>query len=81
MAITSTIGSLVGGFFIILSIPEVIGGIGLLKRKSWARILVLVLAATDLIFIPIGTAIGVYSIWVLLQDETVQLFTRDQALT
>ena len=81
MAITSTVGSLVGGFFIILSIPEVIGGIGLLKHKSWARILVLVLAATDLVFIPIGTAIGIYSIWVLLQDETVQLFSRNQAHT
>lgn len=81
MAITSIVGSLVGGFFIILSIPEVIGGIGLLKRKSWARILVLVLAATDLIFFPIGTAIGIYSIWVLLQDETVKLLAGDQGQT
>jgi hypothetical protein len=26
--------------------------------------------------IPIGTAVGIYSIWVLLQEETVQFFTR-----
>ncbi len=25
--------------------------------------------------VPIGTAIGVYSIWVLMQPETVELFT------
>ena len=76
MAITSTVGTVIGGFFIVLSVPEIIGGLGLLKRKSWARILVLILAATDLIFIPIGTAIGVYSIWVLLHDESVRLFTQ-----
>ena len=76
MAITSTVGSFIGGFIFLLSIPEVIGGIGLLKRKSWARILVLIVAATDLICIPIGTAIGIYSIWVLLQDETVKLFSQ-----
>ena len=69
------VGSVVGGGFILLSIPGIIGGIGLLKHKNWARILVLILSAIDLIFIPIGTAIGVYSFWVLVQDETVKLFT------
>ncbi|UCE19549.1 MAG: hypothetical protein JSV84_04180 [Gemmatimonadota bacterium] len=76
MALTSTVGTTIAGFFIVLSVPEIIGSLGLLKRKSWARILVLILAATDLIFIPIGTAIGVYSIWVLLHDETVRLFSQ-----
>lgn len=76
MALTSTVGTTIAGFFIVLSVPEIIGSLGLLKRKSWARILVLILAATDLIFIPIGTAIGVYSIWVLLHDETVRLFSK-----
>jgi hypothetical protein len=51
----------------------------LLKYKSWARYLVLVLAILDLLNIPIGTAIGVYSIWVLAQDETAKMFASGSA--
>ena len=61
-------------FFILFSIPGIIAGIGLFKRKEWARILTLILSVLDLVNIPVGTAIGVYSIWVLVQPETVKLF-------
>ena len=61
---------------IILSIPGIIAGIGLFKRKEWARILTLILSVLDLVNIPIGTAIGVYSIWALVQQETVELFKK-----
>ena len=74
-AITSIVGTTLCGFFLLLSIPGLIGGIGLLKHKGWARILVLIIGILDLINIPIGTAIGVYTIWVLLNEKTAQLFT------
>ena len=61
---------------IILSVPGIIAGIGLFKRKEWARILTLILSVLDLVNIPIGTAIGVYSIWALVQQETVELFKK-----
>ncbi len=61
---------------IILSIPGIIAGIGLFKRKEWARILTLILSVLDLVNIPIGTAIGAYSIWALVQQETVELFKK-----
>jgi hypothetical protein len=76
------IPTLVLGFFS-LSLPLLIGfmstlglvgGIGLLTYKSWARYLVIVVAALGCLNIPIGTLKGVYSLWVLLQDETVKLF-------
>ena len=73
MAITSTVGTVIAFFITVRALPEIIGGIGLLKRKNWARIVVLVISCLDLIEIPIGTAIGAYSIWVLLNDETIQL--------
>ena len=73
MAITSTIGTVIAFFITVRALPEIIGGIGLLKRKNWARIVVLVISCMDLIEIPIGTAIGAYSIWVLLSDETIKL--------
>jgi hypothetical protein len=60
----------------ILSIPELIGGIGVLKYKNWARYLILILSVINLFNIPFGTAVGIYSIWILMQDETEKLFTE-----
>jgi hypothetical protein len=52
----------------------IIGGIGLFSYKPWARILVMIVSAINCLNIPIGTAKGVYSIWVLMQKETMDLF-------
>ena len=76
MFITSIVGTSIAVFIMIVSIPGIIAGFGLLKRKSWARILTIILACLDLIEIPIGTAIGIYSLWVLLNDEVTQLFLK-----
>ena len=57
-----------------LSTLGLVGGIGLLSHMSWARYLVIVVAALGCLNIPIGTLKGVYSLWVLLQDETIKLF-------
>jgi hypothetical protein len=72
--ITAIVGPVVAFFLVLLSVPGIIGGIGLLKWKPWARFLVLILAVLDLFNIPIGTALGIYTIWVLMRDETVQRF-------
>ena len=42
---------------------------GLLQRKHWARTLALILAFLALLHFPLGTALGVYTLWVLLADE------------
>jgi hypothetical protein len=52
----------------------IIGGIGLLSYKPWSRILVMIVSAINCLNIPIGTAKGIYSIWVLMQPETIELF-------
>ncbi|TAL65160.1 MAG: hypothetical protein EPN88_09935 [Bacteroidetes bacterium] len=59
-----------------LSTLGLVGGIGLLVFKPWARYLVIVVAALGCLNIPIGTLKGVYSLWVLLQDETIKLFEQ-----
>jgi hypothetical protein len=61
-------------FFAVLSIPGIIAGIGLFKRKEWARILTLIISVLDLFNFPLGTAVGVYSIWALVQPETIEHF-------
>ena len=63
--------SLVIMFFALLGI---IGGIGLFSQKNWARILVMIVSAINCLNIPIGTAKGVYSIWVLMNKESMELF-------
>ena len=78
MRITSIIGDTLGILLVILSMPSIIGGIGLLKRKYWARILILVLSFLILLSIPFGTALGIYGIWTLLKDETIELFNPKQ---
>jgi len=77
--ITSIVGPLAAIFLMVVFVPGIIGGVGLLKRRGWARILVLILGILDLTNIPIGTAIGIYTIWVLLNKETAQLFVSASA--
>jgi hypothetical protein len=59
-----------------MSTLGLVGGIGLLSFQPWARYLIIVVAALGCLNIPIGTLKGVYSLWVLMQDETIQLFEK-----
>lgn len=68
--ILSFVGTLIGLYLLIVSVPEIVGGVGLLRRRPWARILLLILAVLELIRVPLGTALGIYTIWVLIQDES-----------
>ncbi|MCL3781802.1 hypothetical protein EMN47_15560 [Prolixibacteraceae bacterium JC049] len=76
--IVANLGPLVlGVIFTILGLKHVItiiGAIGLMKYKNWGRILILIVSALDLLSFPIGTALGVYSFWALLNNESQQLF-------
>ncbi len=67
------------GFIRIISMLLIAGGIlgiiagwGLIERQSWARPLALVLGCINLIHIPLGTALGVYTLWVLLPAQSEQ---------
>lgn len=59
---------------LVLSLPGIIAGIALFKRKEWGRILTLIVSVLNLVDIPLGTAVGAYSIWAMVQTETVELF-------
>jgi hypothetical protein len=64
---------------LVSAVWDLVGGVGLLKRRRWARILVLIGAVPELFVFPVGTAIGIYTIWVLMQKETVELFAQASA--
>jgi hypothetical protein len=72
--VTGVVGTALAAFFLVLSLPSIVAGIGLLKRREWARILTIILGVFHLFGFPIGTAIGVYTLYVLLNDQTKPLF-------
>ena len=72
--ITSTVGTLIAGFFSLVAIPGILGGIFLLKRREWARVLVLILGFFNLLNFPLGTMLGIYTIWVLMQSDANEHF-------
>ena len=76
MIITTGVGSAIAVILILLSAPGIIGGVALLRWQSWARYLVLALGFLNLLHVPLGTILGVYTIWALMKDETVTLFRR-----
>lgn len=47
-----------------------IAGWGLLQRLPWARMLTIILSFLALFNVPFGTALGIYSLWVLLPAES-----------
>jgi len=69
-------GAALGIFMLILSLPGVIAGLGLLKFHPWARILTIVLSALNLMNIPFGTILGIYGLWVMLSDDGSRLFAQ-----
>ena len=74
-------GAALGVFMLVLSLPGIIAGIGLLQLRPWARIFTIVLSVLNLMNIPFGTILGVYGLWVMLSDEGSRLFARPPAIT
>lgn len=69
MAVTTAAATLVATALLLLSALSVIGGVGLLRRRSWARSVVIFLAALGLFNFPLGTVVGIYALWTLLKPE------------
>lgn len=65
----------IAALFGLMSIPSIIAGWGLSQHKSWARILTIILAILSLPHFPVGTAIGIYALVILFNDETKRILT------
>lgn len=78
--ILSIIADVLAVVFIVISVPGILAGMGLYKRKEWARILTLILSVIEIFSFPFGTAIGIYSIWALIQPETIAEFGNVSSL-
>ena len=49
-------------------------GVPVRLRRPWARMLALMLGSVDLLLLPYGTALGIYTLWVMLNEEGKKLF-------
>jgi hypothetical protein len=60
------------GLLAVLGLPGIIGGWALFTGRPWGRPLVLVLGVLDLLNVPFGTALGIYTLWALLHEPQRQ---------
>lgn len=74
VAVLGVVGTAVGLLLAALSLPGLLAGYGLLRCKMWGRTLALVVGIINLVNVPIGTLIGAYTVWVLLQDSALDYF-------
>jgi hypothetical protein len=79
IAVTTTVAMAIAWFLVMTAVPGLIGGVGLLKRKPWSRILLIVLGILHLLDFPLGTALGVYTLIVLTKPEAAALLRGSPA--
>ena len=63
----------IGLFFMVIFLSTVYG---LFKRRRWARIFALVLSALLVWFVPLGTALAVYTWWFMHSEEGKRLYSK-----
>jgi len=73
-AVLGSIGVFAAAAMGIMSVPSILAGWGLMKYRSWARVLGIILSVLSLPGFPLGTALGAYGLWVLLNKDTKPLF-------
>jgi hypothetical protein len=81
LSILGIVGTWIALFLTALALPGLIAGVGLLKRQMWGRVLAIIVAVFGLINFPIGTAISIYALFVLLQNAAADYFAPQQPVS
>jgi len=55
---------------VLTAVLAFVAGFSLLKRKPWGRILAIIFAVFALFKFPFGTALGIYTLWVLAPNTS-----------
>lgn len=69
-------GLILIGVTAIANVLGIVAGFGLLQRKPWARVLLIMLAVLMLMRSKFGIVLGIYTLWVLLREETGRYFNH-----
>jgi len=78
-AVLSVTGMSVGALLAGLALPGFAAGYGMLARRTWGRVLGIVVAALSLFSFPVGTLIGAYVLFVLLQQSANAYFAAPKS--
>lgn len=73
------VGGIMHALVIFLGVTGAVGlgaGIGLMRAELWARPLIIALAIVSLPNAPFGTALGIYTLWVLLGGNSSSDYER-----
>lgn len=63
--IMSLIGGFAGAFMLLMALPNLLVGFGLLRNwGGWVIVLAVILGIINLMNFPIGTAIALYTFWI-----------------
>jgi hypothetical protein len=65
-----------GGLLLAGAVVGIVAGWGLLERQPWARTLAIVLGCFSLLDMPFGTALGIYTLWVLLPARSEEEYRQ-----
>jgi hypothetical protein len=71
--LVSTVLIIVG----IIALGDIMCGYGLLTKQPWGRILGLIMSFSGLCSLPIGTALSIYGMWTLFDEDTIVLLNSD----
>jgi hypothetical protein len=66
----------IGALMLAGAVLGILTGWGLLERQPWARTLAIVLGFISLLEMPFGTALGIYTLWVLLPAKSEEEYRR-----
>lgn len=80
MGVLTIVGTFVGGLMLILALPGLVSGYGLLKRRSWGRLLAIIVGILNLPNFPLGTILGAYTLFILLQDQASAYFAGEKTI-
>jgi len=67
---------IVGAGFLIVGAGGLLVGWGLIKHQPWARIAAIVVGILAIIHPPLGTILGIYTLWVLLSHNAELEYQR-----
>jgi hypothetical protein len=74
-------GLFVSFFVMMFSLPSFAAGIGIRRRRPWGRIVGIVVGALALSSIPLGTALGIYALIVLIDKDVGEAFSKSSLVS
>ena len=66
----------IGSIFLVVAAGGIVVGWGLMNHERWARITAMVVAILAIFHPPFGTALGVYTLWVLMPADAAAEYDR-----